>query len=314
MKSTKIRTILLIIFYFLFFYNSGISKDTKADPLVPYTPACGGFLIKDNNTYSMFNANVLIEIDATNPSGHFNLSFFGNYTIFNANNSANVTIAAPFSPDMFGITYETIADILYENGSYIGPVQIDMPEEISKCIVKINDSVIPYKIFVFHPGLDYPWSTLHMIGLLCNITLPKNSTSLLAYSFNSHLTIPRDYGYSGLDFLYFVGTSRTWFGNITETVEFRVKGHQPDSAYSWRMEPDYIRGKNCTITNIKDGKSYLWEWNNVRIYEDYTILHYYNIFRNFGNGSIPFGNYFLIFILIGIALVMTLQKNLIDLE
>ncbi|MFX1281493.1 MAG: hypothetical protein ACFFA3_19245 [Promethearchaeota archaeon] len=309
MKSNKIRSYLLIITYFVLFYNSGIIKDTHANPLVPYTPSCGGVLIKDNNTYSMPNANVLIEIDATNPSSHYDLHFIGNYTIFNPNNSTNVTIVAPFSPDMFGITYDTINDILYENGSYIGPVQIEMPEVISNCIVKSNDSTIPYEIFVFEPRLEYQWRTFHMIGLLGNITLPKNNTSLLEYSFNSHITIPRDYGYSGLEFMYFVGTSRTWFGNITETVEFRVKGYQPDKAYSWRMDPDYIRGRNCTIFNIKDGKSYLWVWNNERIYEDYTILYYYNQFGNFANGSIPFGYYFLIFTLLGIAVVITVQKG-----
>ena len=314
MKSTKINSCLLIISYFLLFYNSGFIKETFADPLAPFAPAFGGFLIEDNSTYSMSNAYVLIEIDATNPSSHFELDFMGNYTIFNPNNSTNVTIAAPFSPEMFGMNHTTIMDILYENGSLTGPVPLEMPEVISNCTIKINDSIIPYEIFVFSPGPDFPWTTTHMIGLLCNITLPKNSTSVLEYSFNSYITIPRDYGYSGLEFLYFVGTSRTWFGNITETVEFRVKGHQPDDAYSWRMEPDYIRGKNCTISNIEDGKSYLWVWNNVRIYEDYTILYYYDNFRNFGNGSIPFGSYFLIFTLIGIALVITFHKFKLDLK
>ena len=96
MKSTKISSCLLIISYFLLFCNSGVIKDTLANPLTPYTPSCGGLLIKDNNTYSMPNANVLIEIDATNPSSHYDLYFFGNYTIFNPNNSTNVTIATPF--------------------------------------------------------------------------------------------------------------------------------------------------------------------------------------------------------------------------
>ena len=308
MKSTKINSCLLIISYFLLFYNSGFIKETFADPLAPFAPAFGGFLIEDNSTYSMSNAYVLIEIDATNPSSHFELDFMGNYTIFNPNNSTNVTIAAPFSPEMFGMNHTTINDILYENGSFTGPVQIEMPEVISNCTIKINDSIIPYEIFVYSPERDFPWTVLHMIGLLCNITLPKNSSVVLEYSFNTYLATPSHYDGYYIEFMYFVGSSQTWDGNITETVEFRVKGAQPDRAYSWRMEPDYTYGKDCIISNIEDGRSYLWEWKDVRIYEDYTVLWYDNDFRGFGNSSVPLGNFFLISTIIGFAIMITLQK------
>ena len=64
-----------------------------------------------------------------------------------------------------------------------------------------------------------------------------------------------------LDIFYDVGTSRAWNGTITEVVEFRTYGKIPDSytgARGWYE-------KNCTVSDIENGKSYIWAWENERI-------------------------------------------------
>ncbi len=298
MRSSKIRIFLLIISFILISCNEVYTKDSLADPLSPYITSSSGLITPENGTYSMPNANVLVEVDATHPSSHFDIYFNGNYTIFNPYNSKNVTILAPFSPGMLGINDTTYYEILH-NYKYPDWIPIEISELNFNGKIMVNNSAIPYKIMF--GGSIY---------LICNVTLPKNDSLVLEYSFNTYLVTPPilSSNYYEIDFEYYVGTSRTWNGNITEMVEFRVKGYQPDRVYSVEKPGNdvIINGKNCTISNINGGKSYLWEWNNVRIYEDYVSLSY-DIMSGFKDNTISFGKYFMLFTLIGIALMMAFQ-------
>ncbi|MFX1366832.1 MAG: hypothetical protein ACFFCE_04480 [Promethearchaeota archaeon] len=309
MKSSKIRSCLLIVSFLIICCNTQYTKECLANPYSPYITGYGGILMTDNNTYSMPYANVLVEIDAIKPNSYINLHFKGNYTIFNPNNNKNVTILAPFPINMLGIDYHTLDDLMDEaGGSYYEITPLEIPSLIFNSTIKINNTIIPYEICYF-PKSYREDSYNFMFCFLCNITLPENSNLVLEYNFNTHIATPPILGssYYAIEFIYQVGTARTWFGNITESVEFRVKGYQPDHFNCWRSGSDGAYGKNCTISNIKGGKSYLWEWNNVRIYEDYISLSY-DIMMGFKDDTISFGKYFLLFTLIGIALMMTLQK------
>ncbi|MFX1326949.1 MAG: hypothetical protein ACFE91_02235 [Promethearchaeota archaeon] len=319
MKTRKNSIYVLAISFLLLLGNKIYINEGTANPLIPYGATVGGFILVENSSCSMPYANVLIEIDATNPNSHFDLDFMGNYPILNPNDSMNVTIIAPFSLQMFSSNYTAFLDICYEyNQTYLisgmsglfAPITPEMLGLNTFCTIKVNNTVIPYEAFGYCPDKPHPTIKLYaispMILIFCNITLPKNDTLVLEYSFNTCIATPSHPPHYEIRFIYYVGTSRTWNGNITETVEYRVKGEQPD----------YIDSvENCSISNTKDGNSYLWEWNNERIYEDYVALTYDNYFKDYNkDDSIPFGNSFLIFTLIGIALMITFQKFKLNLK
>ncbi|MBY8981238.1 MAG: hypothetical protein KGD72_12675, partial [Candidatus Lokiarchaeota archaeon] len=77
-----------------------------------------------------------------------------------------------------------------------------------------------------------------------------------------------------LKIFYDVGTSRAWNGTISERVEFKVYGKTPDS---------YSPSRNCTISDITNGKSYAWEWENeiININSVYISYSYYNPWARF---------------------------------
>lgn len=117
-----------------------------------------------------------------------------------------------------------------------------------------------------------------------NISIAKNKS--IEIEVNFEVTLSNRYSDSSniLRIFYDVGTSRAWNGTITERVEFNVHGKPPDS-YS-----DYREGSfeyNCTISDIENGRSYAWEWENERIMTNSVFISYdnpWNLFRRF----IPF--------------------------
>ena len=72
---------------------------------------------------------------------------------------------------------------------------------------------------------------------------------------------------------YDVGTSRAWNGSITESVEFKAHKKLPNS-YS-TIGPD-SNNYSCTVSNISDGRSYVWEWVDEIIMIDSVYISYNN--------------------------------------
>ena len=69
--------------------------------------------------------------------------------------------------------------------------------------------------------------------------------------------------------------SRAWNGTVSERVEFKVYGKPPDYYSSYRKDHfEY----NCTISDITNGKSYAWEWENeiINVNSVYISYSYYN--------------------------------------
>ena len=83
-----------------------------------------------------------------------------------------------------------------------------------------------------------------------------------------------DRSFDYLNIYYDVGTSRAWNGTISERVEFKVYGKTPDS---------YSSSRNCTISDITNGKSYAWEWEDEIINSNivYITYSYYNPWARF---------------------------------
>ena len=278
MRRSRILFISFIFSTFLFFLNGEISY-SEANPLWVYQAEFGGLIPKEDNSCSMPNASVLLEIFNPNPNNPFEEEFTGNYTLYNPNNFAlNLTIAAPFSSYLFGLS--------------------------SNCTIKINGTVIPYDIieFQYNETETYIWEDYFIYEknlIVCNITIPMNKTIILEYKFETLIfSEPPRVKIDYLDFDYDIATAAAWNGTISEIVEFKVHGRQPDS-YS-----DY---NNLLIIDISDGKRYIWEWINIVITPG---THPIKISYKIDYTYISLGNYYIAFLLLGmISLILLLRRG-----
>ncbi|MFX1493919.1 MAG: hypothetical protein ACFFBZ_06520 [Promethearchaeota archaeon] len=231
----------------------------KANP----TPVSniGGILPKENLSLSLVNAEVLFEVKAryffVDYREIFGLrwKFKSNYTIFNPDDTLNVTIAIPFAHFTnirnTSLTVNNIPTLIYD---CISIDFYDPPnsEIWSKYLENIEDSRMLY---------------------LFNITIPANDSVLINFSFdskeNSVEHIVDYFGYC--EIIYDVGTARVWNGNINEKIQFKVHGYLPDYCY---------HEENCLISDLKQVKipfvdrygfkCYSWEWNNEII--EYNLI------------------------------------------
>lgn len=245
LMKIKLRSIFFIFaFSLLFSYTFGFKS--IANPIIIDVPSLGGIVPKNDTPCSITNANVIVDINATNliNNNNINFSFRGNYTIFNPNEAINITIAAPFS-------------------------RMDI-EPYSLCNIKLNGSIIPYDIIDFRMIHSDLWISYFddlmydLMLLICNITIPDNASIFLEYAFDANFNTDLD-NLNELWIYYYVGTSRAWEGNITESVEFKVHGNPPDEFYNHR----------CTVSELLDGNSYLWEWEDETIDENSVYIVYY---------------------------------------
>jgi nitroreductase len=258
MIKIKKRSLLLILSFSLIIHNL-FNLNSIANPLPVDIPSLGNIFPKENTVCSMTNASVVVDIDATNLLNNISFSFEGNYTIYNPGDTINLTIGAPFSRMSI------------------------RPDSI--CRVKINDSLIPY-IIIEPPSTNewfnatywfrYIWANyFDLMFLLCNVTIPKNTSIILEYTFDTNLTSNIN-NLHELTINYYVGSSRAWEGVINEAVEFKVYGKTPDEFYN----------RSCTVSDLLGGKRYLWQWENERIYDNSVYIIYY------GNYSYNWGLFF----------------------
>ncbi len=252
MKKDRLLIIIYLILIIIISFPIKI-KESKADVIRIVGTGMGNFLPEENVSLMMTNASVLFNIDAVYHHRKININFTGNYTIFNPDKAKNITLAAPFSTLLTNLE--------------------------SSCVIKINNSSIPYGFLEYNytlspwdQYLDWRYMSMRKF-IIINVTIPENNSITVEYSFNAYVDKPENY--DGLDIFYDVGTSRAWNGTITERVEFRVFGKHPDSYSEYREDHfEY----NCTISDIEDGISYVWEWENEIINVDsvYISFSYYN--------------------------------------
>lgn len=252
-----IKKKLLLLSLFLFFSNLNfISFEYSiANPsYVSIIPYSGGLLPAENVTLSLTNANIIIDSDMTSLNYPGPVSFKGNYTIFNPDEEINLTIGAPFtfrSPENCTVLLNKTNipyDIVYDH--HLDDYQIDIWNQYL-----YNRSFYDFSDFYFFDGF---W-------IIINISIPQNTEVILYYEFQS----PQYSWYiveGYYKIVYDVGTARLWNGNITETVELSVHGHLPNSIYE---------EESCIISDISNGKSYCWNWNNQRIEINYVGMYYY---------------------------------------
>lgn len=218
-----------------------------------YAKGTGNFLPVENCSLIMTNASVIFNIEHV--ANRINVGFEGNYTIYNPDESINVTLVAPFSIDFYNLE--------------------------STCKVKIGGNVTTFsfiEVSLYETSWEqylssHEWSNRRKFVVI-NATVAENSSIELEYSFDAYTMDPNSVDV--LTIYYDVGTSRAWNGSITERVEFKVHGKLPDF-YSNCSED--VFEYNCAITDIEDGKSYAWEWLNKVITADDVYIKYRNPWR-----------------------------------
>lgn len=211
----------------------------------------GGILPQENLTLSLVNAEVLFEINALNFPKFLSWKFKSNYTLFNPDDTINVTIAIPFYP------FNSIsnASLTVDNNLTLYSLEYDTP---------FNSEI--WNKYIENIG-DERWA------FLFNITIPKNNSVLINFSFesieNGLRYMIKEFG--PYEIIYDVGTSRVWNANITEKVGFKVYGQLPDYCY---------HEEDCNVSNIENDKilrfgiepdkRFIWEWNNEII--EYNLV------------------------------------------
>ncbi|MHA2397391.1 MAG: hypothetical protein ACXADU_00700 [Promethearchaeota archaeon] len=242
MKKRKSILCLLINLTFLINGNFLLSE-SFANPLpIPMEYYMGSIFTNASLPFNLINADVVFTIDSTDFKNNIGISFEGNYTIFNPNNTTEIMIVAPFSVNRAVVS--------------------------SNCIVEINDSQIlfdvgdPYDLGIEEWVMDYSSYFPSWTYIVCNITIPENNSQTIKYKFNGLMPNPLNPLSRNNEFsiLYDLVTSKAWSGTISERVEFRVYGKLPDSIIESPMDEDRL-----VIINIDEGKSYTWEWTNEQI-------------------------------------------------
>jgi len=255
MKKTKFLNILFIVV--LLVVNLDIrSLECSANPLPgPVELDMGGILYANNNSLNLVNADVVFTIDSTDFQNNISVLFDSNYTIHNpTNTTANVTIYAPFSFQMGDMESDWQVEV---NGtttefSYISSYSL-------------NDDLSSY----FENFTRYI-----RFYLVINTTILKEKSQVISYRFYKNIYYPlRDA--NEFSIRYIVATARAWKNNITEKVEFKVKGELPTSYI------DYSE-KACNISTIPNGKSYSWNWDNESINDEYVGITYSGRLLGFG--------------------------------
>jgi len=204
-----------------------------------------------NTTVRLINSNTTITIDATDFYNKIGINFDGNYTLFNPENTTNLTLILPLSlcMDVQNSTFEA----------------------------SVNDTQIPFEVLsnteenLTSTGVNLDFLSRFVVHcpitlITSNLTLLENNTYVINYQFNG--SIPKPLGFRNLFYMvYYLETARVWKGNLTQRVEFKVFGKLP--IYSGGIDVDRL------ISDISGGQSALYEWNKGKVESIYVGIRYY---------------------------------------
>ncbi len=230
------------------------------------------------------NTNTIINFNATDFPKSIDINFNANYTIFNPENTTMIPIILPFSLET------NITDFNFE--------------------AYTNDTQIPYEIFSVSPwneniiafNISLAWFIeLHPIRLIiCNVTLPKNSTTVIMYHISGSITNPlgsREVFYLA----YHLRTSQEWIGNTTGKIEFRAYGKEPIFNTKNRNPSDSFP----TYADIDGGKSFAYDWYNVQLNRMQIGVRYHR-----ETVQVLGYNIYIFLSIIGIASIILVRKKL----
>ena len=113
---------------------------------------------------------------------------------------------------------------------------------------------------------------------------------------------------------YYLGTWQDWKGNTTGRFEYRVYGKEPVFATSGHLPPNTLP----LYVDINGGKSFSYEWSNIRTPYMNVGVQYYRELTPFENFLFSIGwNYFyiplmyitILIIIIGLVIIRKTRKK-----
>ncbi len=192
--------------------------------------------------------NTIIDIDATDLNNKNDFQFDANYTLYNPENTATVPLMIPISLkiDISKFTFEVFA-----NNSQI---QYDLFSTTTW-----NENITAVDVYWLPPGLDITERYNNPVTFIrTNVTLFKNSTSVIRYRFNGSVNTHFDAN-NFFYIAYYIGTSQEWIGNTTGRTIFTVYGKQPE----FPTGGDIIELGNSTYVKFDGGGSLFYKWFNA---------------------------------------------------
>ncbi len=285
LRENRVKVFIYVFLLLVLTLPNYVSK-SKADVIPAESTGTGNFIPVEDCSLIMTDASVILNIDYVKSSNKIYLSFNGNYTIYNPNKSVRMTLVAPFSDDFKNLE--------------------------SSCLIKTEGNVIPFSFResdldgnLWEKYFDWRWTTTRKLVII-DMDFPENDSIEFEYIFDAYINI-NDYKNSILEIFYDVGTARAWNGTITERVEFNVYGKRPNSYSNYTYDfSNYI----FMLSDIEDGQSYVWEWENEVINADSVYISYSYV----NYWGITFGKLFIIlfypvcFLLIIIIIVIVRRR------
>ena len=227
------------------------APECKSDLVPIYMSGTGNIFPEEDCSLMMTNANVIFDINALESSNKIDISFSGNYTIYNPSESRNITIAALFSSKFKDMEATCLIKVEH-NVTHFTFIQIDWSDPWNQYLDSVGLGMSNRRNFI-----------------LSNITFPENSSVEIEYKFDTYIT-QMDSG-GQLYIFYDVGTSRAWNGTINERVEFKTYGKLPNS---YSKDGETLYNYSCMISNYSNGRSYTWEWIDETIMIDSVYISY----------------------------------------
>jgi hypothetical protein len=244
-EKKKFKTPILIVVLILANLINSVPKVVapgRPPPLYSYQ-FISEVLVNRTLALNLLNSNVITMINSSNYPDNIQIDLNANYTIFNAENDSDLALGLPFS---LGINVSKSNFSVKLNNVPIAFVLENYTQGAT------NNSEFDLDFFSFF-DLDHP-----IIVIKCNLTILKYESIQVEFDFNGLVVNPLNF-WDDLYLGYYLNTSKVWNGNTTGKVEFRVLGKIP----SFFTTGDYYGKK--TVSDIFEGKSCIWEWNNMKI-------------------------------------------------
>ncbi len=240
MKARKRNCLFLISVYLVL--NCCISVPNVSAPPPQDFPDQFITEIFPNSTASLqlSHTNTIITFNTTNISKKIDISFDANYTLTNQENTTIMPLIMIFSLAI------NLSEGIFEVFANNTPISHDL---INISSVNEIDAAIDLQF-------EWDWGLYPIFIIITNVTLFRNSTSIIRYRFSGSKYNP----FELMDIfylMYIIGTSQEWIGDTTGRVELRCYGKEP------RYSGGGYGFSQCQIVDIDGGKSYICEWNNT---------------------------------------------------
>ena len=242
MKKSQLSSAILIALVVITSIIVFCPKITAPPPPAPDQFIADIFPKINNTNIQLLNASATITINATELINEIGITFKGTYTLFNPENTTNLTISLPFS---LCIDVENATFGVFVNDTQV-PFEIATTTEdnLTSIVVNINFMLE----FDFHCPITL---------ITSNLTLLENYTYVVKYQFEA--SIPKPLSYRNLFYMiYSSDTAKLWKENATERVEYNVFGGDP--LFSIGRNQEVLR----QAIDIAGGKGFICEWNNTQ--------------------------------------------------